>query len=201
MTPIALISGWPPSSFNPHTHEGCDYAGNLFRCIFKSFNPHTHEGCDQSDWKLTTHRTQFQSTHPRRVWPASRRAVSDNHQVSIHTPTKGVTEKLDFNAVQYQFQSTHPRRVWPYHIPHSPYPIRVSIHTPTKGVTILTHSVNLLVYSFNPHTHEGCDRLMAASFFTCLCFNPHTHEGCDWSLLGWYNHSPCFNPHTHEGCD
>ena len=55
-----------------------------------SFNPHTHEGCDDASSKL------------------------DNMQkVSIHTPTKGVTDvKVCVIALE-----------------------RVSIHTPTKGVT------------------------------------------------------------------
>ena len=55
-----------------------------------SFNPHTHEGCDKA-FSLYN------------VMP----------QVSIHTPTKGVTR---FAACQLN-------------------PTQVSIHTPTKGVT------------------------------------------------------------------
>ena len=52
------------------------------------FNPHTHEGCDARIWRYDA-----------------------LHDVSIHTPTKGVTQlMLDFDA-EKQFQSTHPRRV------------------------------------------------------------------------------------------
>ena len=98
------------------------------------FNPHTHEGCDFV-WLLR-----------RMVW-----------QVSIHTPTKGVTSLLDslnylvrfqsthprrvwpneFSEAEdaYKFQSTHPRRVWPEVPSGKNYPPCVSIHTPTKGVT------------------------------------------------------------------
>ena len=36
--------------------------------IITSFNPHTHAGCDQRCKPNTTH-GKFQSTHPRRVWP------------------------------------------------------------------------------------------------------------------------------------
>ena len=54
------------------------------------FNPHTHEGCDA-----------------RIVWDSA------EPNVSIHTPTKGVTDD-DGNIVQLT---------------------QVSIHTPTKGVT------------------------------------------------------------------
>ena len=77
-------------SFNPHTHEGCDFAlGNinsgqavsihtptkgvtqcaaLPRLADGRFNPHTHEGCDSDD-------------APHQGYTG----------VSIHTPTKGVT--------------------------------------------------------------------------------------------------------------
>ena len=35
-------------SFNPHTHEGCDFVLFLLQLITPGFNPHTHEGCDLS---------------------------------------------------------------------------------------------------------------------------------------------------------
>ena len=55
-------------SFNPHTHEGCDYARLAMPGETACFNPHTHEGCD------------------------GRLRLKDLGQgVSIHTPTKGVT--------------------------------------------------------------------------------------------------------------
>ena len=57
----------------------------------RSFNPHTHEGCDYCCIWLDI------------FWP-----------VSIHTPTKGVTE---FSKSMIEV-------------------IKVSIHTPTKGVTV-----------------------------------------------------------------
>ena len=33
-------------------------------------------------------------------------------QVSIHTPTQGVTDTALASFAQAKFQSTHPRRVW-----------------------------------------------------------------------------------------
>ena len=113
---------WYHSSFNPHTHEGCDpaHATDLFRYL--SFNPHTHEGCDGKAYHLW--------------WYL---------QVSIHTPTKGVTYyclvhnhtllsfnphthegcdtiKLTSNIYSNRFQSTHPRRVWP-----STYEVKIEL--------------------------------------------------------------------------
>ena len=127
--------------------------------------------------------TVFQSTHPRRVWPQwwanKRRASSFNphtHEgcdfcclpvrishsaVSIHTPTKGVTQITKDRVYDVKFQSTHPRRVW-----HS---------------SLLLLQIVLL--GFNPHTHEGCDCLLPRLQVALWSFNPHTHEGCDRILL------------------
>ena len=146
-----------------------------------SFNPHTHEGCDFLSLKLTLPPTVFQSTHPRRVWPLSvanllhvcssfnphthegcdttTKVTDGNMQVSIHTPTKGVTFKSDATDFPIPvsihtptkgvtdlcgnlsrtlgFQSTHPRRVWHTLSSYLGLDFYVSIHTPTKGVTIM----------------------------------------------------------------
>ena len=146
----------------------------------------------------------FQSTHPRRVWRSFGLCSCGYPWVSIHTPTKGVTDFLCIVIYESLFQSTHPRRVWP---PISS-PFRtfasVSIHTPTKGVTLTTpHKCYRDMFQsthprrvwhlrplwarakvrFNPHTHEGCDLLFMFYVVSKLCFNPHTHEGCDHPLL------------------
>ena len=52
------------------------------------FNPHTHEGCDARIWRYDA-----------------------LHDVSIHTPTKGVTDDEEITNSLSMFQSTHPRRV------------------------------------------------------------------------------------------
>ena len=77
---------------------------------------------------------EFQSTHPRRVWPhialgflsplssfnphthagcdiIQGTTMSDLY-VSIHTPTQGVTVIMVLYVMATAFQSTHPRRVW-----------------------------------------------------------------------------------------
>ena len=190
--------------------------------IFYGFNPHTHEGCDCNIDYLLPSDNMFQSTHPRRVWrlrvylpSATSRFNPHTHEgcdtpwvesesfwtVSIHTPTKGVTNSQR-NCVCI--------------------PI-VSIHTPTKGVT------HYYCYSwyhnccFNPHTHEGCDNIFLGFLQSNRGFNPHTHEGCDGKDVVITDasvvsiHTPTkgvtyddirkyiarlsFNPHTHEGCD
>ena len=79
-----------------------------------SFNPHTHAGCDKD------------STYN----------FEQAFDVSIHTPTQGVT-KLDISNVPTE---------------------NVSIHTPTQGVTA-AWAISSGAGSFNPHTHAGCDSI------------------------------------------
>ena len=98
--------------------------------------------------------------------------------VSIHTPTKGVTEGKPEAFRYIRFQSTHPRRVWRHR---------------GRGWKDMQ--------GFNPHTHEGCDCQLQLSLNLDTSFNPHTHEGCDWLFRGDVWGDSCFNPHTHEGCD
>ena len=104
----------------------------LFASMFQSTHP-------RRVWLIITSGYRcaalFQSTHPRRVWLAIAAAIHITAEVSIHTPTKGVTLKKGtkvflrgFNPhthegcdillqgsslTQSKFQSTHPRRVWP----------------------------------------------------------------------------------------
>ena len=143
---------------------------------------------------------EFQSTHPRRVWPINLGIHPHSCDVSIHTPTQGVTVLLIVVIWLIKFQSTHPRRVW-------------------RCIII----VRLTSTSFNPHTHAGCDGVTAVYKDAAIGFNPHTHAGCDWCSGFTVNpdsvsiHTPtqgvtqhqyplwlivcCFNPHTHAGCD
>ena len=97
------------------------------------FNPHTHAGCDQSTPYSLSHYSEFQSTHPRRVWLSNITNIS-NMEVSIHTPTQGVTRVDDRTSML----------------------LSVSIHTPTQGVT-KKYLREIPVVGFNPHTHAGCD--------------------------------------------
>ena len=153
--------------------------GNVLQIFLVCFNPHTHEGCDIL------------------LGCKDRHAV----KVSIHTPTKGVTP-LAQNAIWWKkFQSTHPRRVWHDKPFCYGFCLSVSIHTPTKGVTLNTNLLTLFSKSFNPHTHEGCDKWKQLPRPSPDSFNPHTHEGCDPRTRMTLELRISFNPHTHEGCD
>ena len=142
--------------------------------------------------------------------------------VSIHTPTKGVTPSNIGYQIEYLFQSTHPRRVWHQEQSEQNNP-EVFQSTHPRRVWHEYSSKSNAQYSFNPHTHEGCDSNSLLSLCEGQSFNPHTHEGCDspnhaildWPTVSihtptkgvtyyyciWYAKPKCFNPHTHEGCD
>ena len=186
------------------------------------FNPHTHAGCDPDISDCMFALPQFQSTHPRRVWLSItwRRLRSPN--VSIHTPTQGVTDYMTSAASGDKFQSTHPRRVWQavnmlpiftYQF-QSTHPRRV---WPNTNITIISitkfqsthprrvwhvgYNINWSNTCFNPHTHAGCDWYWRESLNGALCFNPHTHAGCDLCYFSSLSDNVGFNPHTHAGCD
>ena len=78
-----------------------------------SFNPHTHAGCDKD------------STYN----------FEQAFDVSIHTPTQGVT-KLDISNVPTENVSIHtPTQGVTFPVYEGSSPTVVSIHTPTQGVT------------------------------------------------------------------
>ena len=78
----------------------------------------------------------FHSTHPRRVWRIVLVSLILVQTVSIHTPTKGVTQYLipcTYRAISFN-PHTHEGCDAPSNIAAWETPF-VSIHTPTKGVT------------------------------------------------------------------
>ena len=98
--------------FNPHTHAGCDNPLPRLTRVHNRFNPHTHAGCDNGelDVDLVVFRFNPHTHAGCDIIKAFDRMIAE---VSIHTPTQGVTEILE----------TCKRLEG------------VSIHTPTQGVT------------------------------------------------------------------
>ena len=210
---------------------------------YTSFNPHTHAGCDKEIWMRSLRNGLFQSTHPRRVWLMeyfhNTRVIGFNPHthagcdlnkiylnnmtkaVSIHTPTQGVTRFSNKNIDVWWFQSTHPRRVWQrsglqlqiYSGFQSTHPRRVwlptdilrvvnpkvSIHTPTQGVTTL--SIKSKTTGMFQSTHPRRVWHFQTRFFWRLPVSIHTPtQGVTkWNFRRWS--VQCFNPHTHAGCD
>ena len=77
------------------------------------------------------------------------------------------------------FQSTHSRGVRLPYIPGLVSVIPVSIHALTRSATKDTGLEKANIGSFNPRTHEECDRLEVVLLGLLPGFNPRTHEECD----------------------
>ena len=163
------------------------------------FNPHTHEGCDGKN-QLSSNKHQVSIHTPTKGVTQIEYCRHYHDSVSIHTPIQGVTHKGSKTTAVWKFQSTHPYRVW--------------------------RMVQLIIISklcFNPHTHTGCDRtaaIMASSYYKFQSTHPYrvwrtkmhklketgkfqsTHTYRVWLtlLMLFYLHMG-FNPHTHTGCD
>ena len=146
----------------------------------------------------------FQSTHPRRVWLRYCLFLLWALDVSIHTPTKGVTiscrllvrltacfnphthEGCDFGFCYHKhgtfgFQSTHPRRVWRKLESQNVVNNSVSIHTPTKGVTHL-FCLHVRVSDVSIHTPTKGVTIITILNFLILLFQS-THPRRVWPLM------------------
>ena len=154
----------------------------LIRCRFRllrcCFNPHTHEGCDCA---LNDEQgAEGVSIHtPTKGVTDGYRLLDYEFNVSIHTPTKGVTCLWEVLGDDLAFQSTHPRRVWREVEPFRARLSLVSIHTPTKGVTSGFFCESQII-EVSIHTPtKGVTCWTEPSPLASASFNPHTHEGCD----------------------
>ena len=77
----------------------------------------------------------FQSTHPRRVWHYGNDRCKSSREVSIHTPTKGVTKYYSYISAHQHVSIHTPTKGVTRGSPAPSNKVIVSIHTPTKGVT------------------------------------------------------------------
>ena len=149
---------YPPImiSFNPHTHEGCDLEDYCAKHNLKFQSTHPRRVWLYINWankranvfqsthprrvwpigcKLEIRVLEFQSTHPRRVWHLFRVAFLFHLCVSIHTPTKGVTQHWQYRPKCDNRFNPHTHEGCDFTIFHDLAVWGVSIHTPTKGVT------------------------------------------------------------------
>ena len=169
-------------------------------CATTSFNPHTHEGCDVIRLLLLLRRKRFQSTHPRRVWLT----LDTSKRLTLwfqSTHPRRVWHSVAYHSTYVDpFQSTHPRRVWRIRFTKKTTNKGFNPHT-HEGCDLCVPLMHLCLCSFNPHTHEGCDYDFKGYRRQHASFNPHTHEGCDLCWVKEFSRFLCFNPHTHEGCD
>ena len=142
--------------------------------------------------------------------------------ISIHTPTKGVTrlernrrslqifqstlprrEWRDFSSYLvflFEFQSTLPRREWLSLCRSIPYCCWFQSTLPRREwLTVIKFFWLLhLFQSTLPRREWLCSWLLIhVSFY----FNPHSHEGSDPEGETIPRHIKNFNPHSHEGSD
>ena len=140
-------------------------------------------------------RLQFQSTLPRREWLVhigiiSRQADFNPHShegsdlplceylwmfffISIHTPTKGVTDVCIEKSILRTISIHTPTKGVTTEFVERTFNNYISIHTPTKGVTGDITAIDGKGRYFNPHSHEGSD------WWGCLnaaviCISIHT---------------------------
>ena len=100
-------------SFNPRTHEGCDFILLSLHCVSRVSIHAPTRGATSLKCDATTLQLLFQSTHPRGVRRPLVTALLLVDKVSIHAPTRGATERKILLLMQIMFQSTHPRGVRP----------------------------------------------------------------------------------------
>ena len=76
-----------------------------------SFNPHTHAGCDKDS--TYNFEQAFDVSIHTPTQGVTKLDISNvpTENVSIHTPTQGVTKRDEQLGFEVKFQSTHPRRV------------------------------------------------------------------------------------------
>ena len=188
------------TSFNPHTYMRCDSFKLQHFMFFGGFNPHTYMRCDHVKFLFL------------RVC-----------EVSIHTPTWGVTpltlfclvRLLRFNPHTYMrcdsavpvskhlhstFQSTHLHEVW--RVPLLLYfDIFKFQSTHLHEVWHLLSCRLLRLLCFNPHTYMRCDTAPHYTRTVPHRFNPHTYMRCDSSSNVPKLVLLSFNPHTYMRCD
>ena len=111
------LAHWGKLYFNPHSHAGSDLlVQKLLILVNQYFNPHSHAGSDRME------------------------AISNNlSQISIHTPTQGVTGAAPYNL-----------RCQSHFNPHS-----------HAGSDPMRPTYNRFLDHFNPHSHAGSDSDLA----------------------------------------
>ncbi len=100
-------------------------------------------------------------------------------KISIHTPTQGVTLwifRLSFLGSISIHTPTQGVTGWGCRGGGRFY---ISIHTPTQGVTSIKCQPWLIGLYFNPHSHAGSDCSFAILSSAASHFNPHSHAGSD----------------------
>ena len=188
------------------------------------FNPHSHAGSDIDLLSYVNRKIGFQSTLPRREWRKTFSPVHEYIEISIHTPTQGVTTNTHFFQLRFAaFQSTLPRREWQrafwlwYYSRgfQSTLPRREWHWKHCQLVWIVWFQSTLPRREWLPPRKQEKIRAQFQSTLPrrewLVCrkirwrrgndFNPHSHAGSDIIYCSSYNNPYDFNPHSHAGSD
>ena len=143
-------------NFNPHSHAGSDGRNAEKRSCILYFNPHSHAGSD-SYMDCTGFVPQISIHTPTQGVTKYGPNIPIFDEISIHTPTQGVTIGKDM------------RNPWR----------DISIHTPTQGVTLVNFN-QLMELGISIHTPtQGVTSVFARTSSRLPYFNPHSHAGSD----------------------
>ena len=100
-------------------------------------------------------RKAFQSILPQGEWRHSPHSLAAWQQISIHTPTRGVTDH-GHSDIAYTVISIHtPTRGVTGCGKYSTWPDTISIHTPTRGVTFTVKKLGKAVNTFQSTLPQG----------------------------------------------
>ena len=152
----ALITCITIRNFNPHTREGCDAVVMEGDHITSTISIHTPaKGATRRMGLDSVRYPRFQSTHPRRVRPASLGSQAATCYFNPHTREgcDSICENIPFHSLNFNphtREGCDQRKCRKYR--RGP----ISIHTPAKGATRKSRNSETLE-NFNPHTREGCD--------------------------------------------
>ena len=116
-------------------------------------------------------RSRFQSTHSRGVRLLSIHSTASCMDVSIHALTRSATFVRPRLFKSGKFQSTHSRGVRPFRLGLITF-VSWFQSTHSRGVRLEKRRIRSKRTSFNPRTHEECDRI----YFFSLIFR-HLEEG------------------------
>ena len=143
------------ASFNPRTHEECDKYTMFFSFKIDSFNPRTHEECDQLFMKRLRYYVGF---NPRTHEECDSDCKTPDlcKEVSIHALTRSATHPLSLLI----------------------FPYIVSIHALTRSATTYNRHHTLIFWFQSTHS-RGVRHSCLSSFALPRSFNPRTHEECD----------------------
>ena len=159
MTALICTPSSTYKNFNPHSHEGSDNLNIFVSYLLYNFNPHSHEGSDVFVASAGSLPNIISIHTPTKGVTNMPFQFIVNYIISIHTPTKGVTIVKNVCECLSGISIHTPTKGVTNLVAVELFAKGISIHTPTKGVTFLGRQLRTMNTYFNPHSHEGSDGL------------------------------------------